>query len=57
MIDQSFDDEQDLNAPSTSKFDECNANQMDDFPSQGSVRTPSSVMQRISNLMIRNNVS
>lgn len=60
MSEQTFDDEQNLNTPSTSHFDECNANQIDDFSTssyQGSVRTPSSVMQRLSNLMIRNNVS
>lgn len=59
LTDQSIDEEPNSNEPSTSKYDERNANQIDDFTStfQPAARTQSSVMKRISNLMIRNNVS
>lgn len=56
---QSIDELNSNEPPSTSKYVACNANQIDDFTStfQPAARTQSSVMKRISNLMIRNNVS
>lgn len=59
LTNQSIDGQTNSNGPSTSKFDECNANQIDDYSTtyQPAARTQSSVMRRISNLMIRNNVN